>query len=258
MNDRFASEHAWADLAAPFALDALEEAERQQFEAHLAQCERCRREVDELRESAGLLGYAAPPAAPPPALRDRVLAEARAVRPIQAARAPRPVPARAPWLAAVASVLLLLAAGWGYWQERGQRQALQREYAAVQRQLAEREALLGTLLTPDVETVRLAATGAPPSVRLFRNRAQGVVVLTAADLPPAAAGRTYQLWGIPAGGAPRSLGTFNTAPDGRARVVLDVPQTMPIAISAITEEPAGGSPQPTTTPFLVGEWGAAE
>jgi hypothetical protein len=38
--------------------------------------------------------------------------------------------------------------------------------------------------------------------------------------------------------------------------VLPVPLGIAFAASAITEEPEGGSEQPTTTPFLVTTWKA--
>ena len=78
-------------LAAPYALDALEPAERRRFEKHLEGCDRCAAEVRALSEDAVRLAWSA--AAPPPmAMRDRVLA---AVRTIPQEPAVRPEPARA-------------------------------------------------------------------------------------------------------------------------------------------------------------------
>ena len=68
-------------LVGPYALDALDEGEEVTFEQHLALCERCREELASLREAAGALAYGAPHAAPPPALKERILAQARAERP---------------------------------------------------------------------------------------------------------------------------------------------------------------------------------
>ncbi|MEV5268937.1 RskA family anti-sigma factor, partial [Streptomyces werraensis] len=63
-------------LAAPYALDALEPAERIRFEKHLTSCDRCAAEVRDLGEDAVRLAWST--AAPaPPALRDRVLAAVR-------------------------------------------------------------------------------------------------------------------------------------------------------------------------------------
>src|SRR5439155_555453 len=67
----------YRELAAPFALDALTVAERAAFEAHLAECAICRADVQAFREVAGALAYAAPAAALPAELRDRVRSPAR-------------------------------------------------------------------------------------------------------------------------------------------------------------------------------------
>ncbi len=49
------------DLTAAYALDALDAAERQVFEEHLAGCRRCQEEVAELSLAAGSLAYAVEP-----------------------------------------------------------------------------------------------------------------------------------------------------------------------------------------------------
>src|SRR5262249_60265960 len=68
-------------LVAPYALDALDHDEEREFEEHLAGCERCREELAGLREAAASLAYAAPGPSPPPALKERILDQARAERP---------------------------------------------------------------------------------------------------------------------------------------------------------------------------------
>ena len=68
-------------LSGAYAIDALDDLERAQFERHLAECRECRAEVDSLREASGLLAETSP-ATPPAALRDRVLADITKVRPL--------------------------------------------------------------------------------------------------------------------------------------------------------------------------------
>jgi hypothetical protein len=175
-------------------------------------------------------------------------------------------PSRAPWFAAAAAIVLALGAVYFYASERSGRDAAEQALAEraqdvlVQRPradslaaaLVQRDSLLGTLLSPDVRTATLASTGRAPSMRLFWDPARGRMILTAFDLQPAPAGRTYQLWGIADGSQPVSLGTFNTGPNGQAAVSLAFDPALRFGVSAVTEEPAGGSPQPTTQPFLVG------
>lgn len=246
--------HEWQEHAAPYALGALVPEERSAFEAHLAGCDACRAEVRAFIEVAGALAHAAPAVDPPHGLRDRVLAEAQRVRPLTAARRRSP----APWLAAAAAVLLALAGGWEAWREAGRVRVLQRQLAAADSSAAAADSVLATLTGPEVHVVSLAGTGREPSARVFWNHRRNRFIVFAFDLPSAPAGRTYQLWAIAKGRAPMSMGTFNTDAHGRATVLLPVDREIAslgfVDNCGLTEEPAGGSPQPTETPRLLGDW----
>src|SRR2546427_1438082 len=102
------------ELTAPYALDALDREERDSFEAHLAQCERCREELARLGATAAMLAWAGVPAAPPAELRGRILDAAAAER-----QNVVPLHARRPWLfratAAAAAVAACTAIGLGIW-----------------------------------------------------------------------------------------------------------------------------------------------
>ena len=141
--------------------------------------------------------------------------------------------------------MLAVGLGYVYVRERG---TLQRVNAA----LAERDSLIATVFSPDVVTAALTATGKPPSARLYWNPSRHRIVMAVFQLPPASAGRTYQLWAI-AQGKPVSLGVFNTAADGRLTAAMAVPPDLTFELAAVTEEPAGGSPAPTQQPFLIGK-----
>ena len=242
------TDHRWLEFAAPYALGALSGDEQATFEAHLATCATCRAELQALREVTGLLAHAAPDANPPGGLRDRILREARQVPPIGRGRAPI-----VPWLAAAASLVLAAGFGYAYLRERAALQQASAALAAKTDSLAARDSLIATIFSPDVVTAALAATGKPPSARLFWNQSRRRVVMTVFQLPPASAGRTYQLWAIAQGKRPVSLGVFNTAADGRLTAAMEVPPGLTFEVTAVTEEPAGGSPQPTQPPFLVGK-----
>jgi len=247
------TDHQWTELAAPYALGALDPEERSRFETHLADCAVCRAEVRSHKEVAALLAESAPVATPPAALRDRVLRQARRVRPIGARR-----PGRAPWLAAAACLVLAIGLGYAYLRERAERERTVQSLAASRDTIAARDSLIATIFSPDVVTAALAATGQAPSARVYWNPPRHRVVVAVFNLPPAPAGRTYQLWAIPHGKKPVSLGVFNTSTDGRLTAALEVPLGLTFEVTAVTEEPAGGSPQPTQTPFLVGKVSPAD
>ena len=270
-------EHTWLDHAAPYALGALDDAERAGFEQHLSTCDICKAELRELRAVAELLATSVPQVAPPPGLRDRILADARGVRPISSAAptsasapAPAPnvaaVPARKrtavlPWVIAVAASVAAIVLGQHNRRERTDRAAAQQALATAQAivdstgsALAHRDSLIASLVAPDVQAVSVTGTGPSPSARYFFDRRANRIVIAASSLPTAGSGRTYQLWGIETGKAPVSLGTFNTDATGRALASLTVPAGLRIAVTAVTDEPTGGSAQPTTTPFLAATW----
>ena len=246
--------HEWQEQAAPYALGILTPEERRAFEAHLAGCDACRADVRAYEEVAAALAHAAPPAEPPGTLRDRVLAEARRVRPIGTRAPRRPLP----WLAAAAAVVLAAAGAFTTWRLNARVRDLERQVAVADSLRAVSDSALVLLTGPEVNVVTLAGTNRPPSARIVWNRARNRFVVFAFDLPAAPPGRTYQLWAIAKGHAPLSMGTFNTDARGRAQVVLPVDKQIAaigfVDNCGLTEEPSGGSPQPTETPRLLGAW----
>jgi len=243
------TDHRGTELAAPYALNALDPAEQAEFERHVETCAECRAEVQRFREVTGQLAHGVPRAAPPAELRDRVLRRAREVRPLPVRRRPTALI----W-AAAAAVVVAMVGSYGAWRASSEARALRSSLAAAEAERDSTRQVLAALLDSSVATTDLAATGKAPSMRLYWNRARNIVVIAAFDLPPAPAGRTYQLWAIEKGRAPVSVGVFNSTPTGRAVVTLQMPAGVKPAVSAVTEEPAGGSPQPTQQPFLVGSW----
>jgi anti-sigma-K factor RskA len=277
----------WAELAGAYALDGLDGDEKAAFEAQLAQDAELRKLVDEHREAAAMLAAAVPEREPPAALRERMLARALQGRPAgsQAStgagaqpstrdtpQPPRSVPeapqrgrtvSRAHWLVLAASVAGFVWVGVVNRSLREDTTSLTTEIEALRDSLAGAQTELGRLeslaqaLTGS--NVRLASlTGdVERSLWLVWNPDRDVLVVAATGLPPAAAGRTYQLWGLRGSEPPVSLGTFDTEADGSAVVALSPGVPSDFELSALTDEPAGGSPQPTTQPFLVGPWRAA-
>jgi anti-sigma-K factor RskA len=80
------------------------------------------------------------------------------------------------------------------------------------------------------------------------------LIVHAGQIPPHAADRDFELWALPAGGKPVSLGLMPAG--GTAQRKLTDTQKLALASSAqvaITVEQLGGSPtgQPTSTPIYV-------
>ncbi|MGQ0538552.1 MAG: anti-sigma factor [Gemmatimonadaceae bacterium] len=252
----------WEDAAAAYALDALDAAEHEAFERHMETCETCRQQVASLRDTVGMLAYTLPSAAaaPPARLRERVLREARQVGPLGGARQPGARWASLSWLAAAACLLLSVVAGRAWLRVRGDSAQLSRTLAEVRSDLAVRDSLIAAFLGPEVHVVSLSAVPneAKPSLRVYWNHTRNTFIVTAFNLPPAPAGKTYQLWAVTQNGPPLSMGTFDTDVNGRATTLLAVGDTINSAgfidSCALTLEPAGGSPQPTEPARFIGAW----
>jgi anti-sigma-K factor RskA len=111
------------------------------------------------------------------------------------------------------------------------------------------------LMAPDMNKVDLAGQPVAPAAaaRAFWSRSQGVV-FAASKLPALPAGKTYQLWLVPASGAPLSAGLIAPDAQGNATIHFPTPQGTPdkVAALAVTLEPEGGVPAPTGDKYLVG------
>jgi anti-sigma-K factor RskA len=162
------------------------------------------------------------------------------------------------WLIGALAATLVLAAGLGRYAYRLREALLQREItlATTGARLVQRENTLNAILEAEgaLRVVNLTGTDTSRAgVQLFWDEKKRRGVVHAFHLKPAAPGRSYQLWLIK-DGKPVSVSVFNSDPDGHALVqnLLLPESTAGTTLVAVTEEPAGGSPGPTTTPFLTG------
>lgn len=220
-------------LLAPYALDALDHEERARFEAHLDQCADCQAELSGFMATAVRLGDAVSHA-PPPALRDRLLAQIGSTpqeRPVVTSLAQRRGLRRTlPRLAMAAAVLVGVVGVGGYFVER--------QDAAEERD--RNTAISAVIGAPDVATAAKTFDDGG-SVKLYSSVSADTAVIIAKGLPRPADGKVYQVWLIDQAG-PHSHGTFET---GGQMVMEGVAAADRIAV---TVEPQGGSDQPTTPP----------
>jgi anti-sigma factor RsiW len=215
--------NALHELTAAYAVDALDERDAAAYEEHLARCERCRDELVELREAASALAYVVDAPEPPPALRERILTQARAERPNVVPLRPRP----RSLTFAIAAVAAVAALGFGIWSASLSR-SLEREREAND-QFARAVAILA-----DPAARRVPLSGDYGTL-VVRNTGQAALVMR--RLPEAPAGKSYEAWVIE-GGKPRPAGLFEGGSGPRA-VVLDEPVPEGAQVAATIEDEGG-------------------
>lgn len=178
----------------------------------------------------------------PPQLRERVLAMATRNGPTKVSRWPLAFA-----LALAAAVAFLF---WGL-TERGSLGRVLDQMKQVTRQRNELRAALAILSESDTRTVKFGATQTEPHGRVFVSQTGGVVFL-GSRLPQLATGKTFELWLVPAKGNPQGAGLFTTNAQGIAvNVLAQSINPADFAAVAVSIEPDGGSPQPTSKPILV-------
>jgi anti-sigma-K factor RskA len=253
-----------APLYEEFALGVLEGEERAELEAHLARaCKVCTPGVEKARWVVAHLSHLAPEAQPPASLKRKILG---AVTDSTAAEKQQLSPRRAvfPAWAWAAAAALALVTGYAVRQMQtltAQLANLQRQMKvaelqnrALQDQLDLGRLVAAVMMSPASKQLKLMpANSKMPMVHAYLHPQMGVA-LTAEQMPALPASRTLQLWSVPKKGQPLSLAIFH--PDAQGQVALVAPVTMPeteIAALAVSEEPAGGSPQPTSSPTWIAQ-----
>lgn len=241
------SHERFDELAAGYALHALEPADEQVFRTHLAGCSTCQRQVDAHVETLGHLAYAAEPAELP----DGILAGIRreigepqveVAPPVQLdavrARRARFLSSRSLAGVAAAAVMVLALGVWNVSLHRDKSEAEQRMH-----QLA---TAVSTLEGDAKHRVALTdAQGLPVAMAVVTSDNRVSLVVDGLK-PNDRAASTYVLWQKGAYGVVRAVGTFDVRGNG-----VDVVKNLPLAKDvvgvegfAVTREP--GRVAPTT------------
>jgi anti-sigma-K factor RskA len=228
-------------LSGAYAVDALDDIERAAFERHLAECAECQAEVASLRETAAMIAESTT-VEPPAELRDRVLAGIATVRPLPP-EAPDPVvrPRRLPrLLVAAAAAVVLLGAGAVVVQEPWADETVQTP-SVVEQVLTAEDARRTTLDFPG---------GA--SATVIHSDSVGQAVLETEDMPAPPKGQVYQVWLDQPGEGMVSAAVMPVKED---QTLLLSGDATTATGAGITVEPEGGSPEPTTEPIALFDFG---
>jgi anti-sigma-K factor RskA len=213
-----AGTHPQGEELVALLLGDVTDDERRELERHLDGCAACEAVLEELATTTGELALAAPPTGPPPQLRDAVLDGIRepGAPAAHAARRRR--------------------GGWLRWPR------IVLPVAAVAAVIVALVFAVRSTESPATRTVALS--GAPGAVHVQGSSAW----MDASAIAPAPAGHTYEVWVI-RDGTPRPAGLF---PGATARVPV-TGEVAPGDVIAVTVEPAGGSPKPTSAPVATAQ-----
>ena len=221
-------------------LGALEPELEAEIDEHVnTRCAYCLEHLKDASLVAASLSAMADEMKPPARLRARVVASVK------------PETRQRSWLFAVAGlsaacVALLAFALW----TAGTVRRYQAQIADLQAQRGQLREAVEILSRSETKTVQFGLANQPHG-RVFVNRNRGLVFV-GSQLPALAPDRTFQLWLIPGQGAPESAGVFQPNAAGDFVDVRTTPvDTTRIQAVAVSVEPPGGSPAPTTKPVLV-------
>ena len=258
------------ELIEVYAIGSLDSADRALLEAHLASgCTECAKALEEARWLVSQLAYLAPNAEPSDLLRGRLL---QTVRAEAAGDQVRQQPVRGTviplWQWAGVAALLLFSV-YSAWNERHLRNAVANLQQQAEAQRAERQKLEQELRAAKLQAHEAMIWMDPKSVKIMLPPKDPKMPQLEAmwhpelglcvrgwKVPSPGEKRVLQLWLMPKkpGGKPMPSMTFWPDADGTLTAMIENP---PEALSetqalAITEEPMGGSLQPTSAPMWVG------
>jgi anti-sigma-K factor RskA len=231
-------------LAGAYALDALPADEAGEFTKHLRQCDACQQEAGELQVTAAQLGLAVT-APPPPQLRVRVLHAVERTRQVPPVLDPTDIAGarhrrRSRRLAAAAAVVLVLAAGL----------LAGRSTLDDAAQPSASGPVAAVMDAPDARSSTKTLRGGG-SMTLVSSRALDEAVILGEHLPRLDQAHDYQLWMVDPAGRARSADVLIDGLGERSTGPNLIHGLRPGDKIAITEEPAGGSVQPTSTPLAI-------
>lgn len=247
-----------------YALGALEGAEKQALESHVAFCLGCAQKLADARGRIALLAFAVPQVKAPAVVKERLLQQIRAPREHSDAAFTEMKPQAASrsglsrWTAVLLPIAAVLAiATFLLWnanrQLDSQLAALRTSMQQEQQQLQSARDIASLITAQDTITVQLASQPAMPhgTAHVMYNAKMGMMMYDG-QIPPAPTAKSYQLWLVPTRGNPISCGVFNPVAGEPDHWMTKLPKGIQPKAFAVTLEPSGGMAQPTGPKVLVG------
>jgi anti-sigma-K factor RskA len=235
---------AHRDDAGSYVLRALPDDEHERFEAHLATCDGCRREVADLQMAADTLPLAAVQIGPPPELRDRIMAVVHSeAELLNAAGARADEPAAAPAAKAPR-------------RKRRWSLSLRPLPAAIAASALVAAGVIGGVVLTGADnaktvtgTVRIASA---PTAQASLLLSDDATKLEVRRMPPPPSGKVYQVWlKRPNQDPAPTTALFRTDANGSADVEIQRGRLKGVEQVLVTAEPDGGSMTPTSAPVIV-------
>jgi anti-sigma-K factor RskA len=227
------------DLLALDAVGALEASDRVEMERHLSTCPSCRQLAAQYADVASLLPAALDPAPPPARLRRNLMAQ---VYGEATSKAPAPwwrrlitaIPANRviTTVGAAAVAAAVVVAIWG---------------------------IAGRGSAPAPVSYVVSGGTSQPSVTgsLAVDATTTQSVLTVHGLAALPRTEVYEVWLVPAHGAPKGVAFLTPDPSGKVWTAVVNGRLAGYTTIAATNEPSGGSPGPTGSQVLIGQIGGS-
>jgi anti-sigma-K factor RskA len=266
------TEHIAQEDLVLYALHALTPEEAAPIHAHLASCSLCSQEAAEATGDMALLALSVDQQPLPAGAQERFFAKLAAMpapahtsatstatvmpfeAPLKTRRSVWPV--FVPWAAAAALTAVCISLGV---ENRKLSDTVNTESAllsTLSSKASHAQQIVDALNSPHAQRVTLTAATHPPEPtgHAIYLADRGSLLFQADHLKPLEAGKTYELWVIPADGkAPIPAGTFTPDAVGYASVVLpELPPGVAAKAFGVTIENAGGSTTPTMPIVLAG------
>lgn len=250
----------FADDLALYALNALTGDERVSLEKHLADCPACRQELEQLRGDGALLALSTLGPKPPLRARQRLLDAVAKEGFLPRASAMETKSRRSWWgalgWAATAAVLVFAASLWK--ENLALKQTLMSASMQAMQSSRDLEAIrkiVAPIIEPEAQRITLVSVKTPPQPqgKAFYLRNRSSLLFVANNLPPLPPQKAYELWLIPAQGAPIPAGVFKPDAHGSATVVNPpLPAGTEAKAFAITIENEAGASTPTMPILMMG------